>query len=1062
MRTISVPTSILFLCTLYGCSATAPNYLASEFVKSQVIRAAQGGTITVSSSDSATLAGVTVVIPPGSLSADTRITVGYGGGTTAEWSTMPSATASLVPQGVQPAGPVVYLGPDGTVFQTPATVTLPFALPAGGQQNRLAVYALEGGGQSYTVQNNKLTISGGFVTFTVNGFTQFQPGEYIPPPPDDGGMPDDGGVDGGRQFVDAGCAGEGLTQCSSSDGGPDYCADTRSDSANCGGCGQACGADQICDGNSSCQCRVDGGGGYSEWCNGVCVATASDPNNCGYCGARCPSGICENFVCIGPACNAGPSGYGPAVSFAPPVAYSTVTAPWKIVTADFNHDGIQDFVTAGGGLMFGLSDGGLSVGTPINDSWAWSLQTVDFNADGWPDVIMAGCGGTIDLWLNQHDGSFAESFFNPANSGCVWGVGVADFNNDGLLDLAACTPGGIELLFQVGDAGSGLQFSPASTNLSTSNCDDLAVLRNSDGIASLASIDSTSGQSVTVWLGIGDGGFQQPMVLPDIDAGLVVSAIQAADLNLDGLSDLIVAGGSALAIYLNADGGAFAPGFVAVSQPNSSVYHVSIADVNGDGFPDVVSAGSGACGGDVQLFVSDCHGGFITSRDVDPDGGPSMGVAALQSATESRPGLVTGNLCTGEITVFPAKALACLPTPTWGLARIFAPSSWPTTGMVLPQLVSADFNQDGIADLVSSDGVVMYGLANGGLVAGPTINDTFAYGLQAVDLNGDGWPDIVMEHCGAGDDAMPGHVGIWMNLTDGGFTGYALSLPDGGVCTPSAAVADFNGDGILDLALCTLDGLQMLYGDGGFIAALGNAPGFMSPQEVLAGDCEGLATWHGPSGQGLAMTGTGPLFPPPYPPPGAPDNGIMVWPTVVLTDGGFATPTIYAGNDAGVSYWEDAGFVGYTSWTAWGVVAADLNGDGITDLVVAAGSYGIEIYLGIDGNTFAQGVVSPAAPGMSIQEISVGDFNGDGYPDIAGSGIAPIGAPYCQGASAVQLYINDCQGGLGSAVIMYQDGGPADPGGVAVLKSASSALPSLVVMDFCNGNLAIDPNLGPQ
>jgi hypothetical protein len=228
MRTINVPMSILFFALLNGCSTSQPSILASEFVKSQLVRASEGGTVTVQASDSATLAGVKVVIPPGALSADTRITIGYGAGagTTDPWSMSPSPTASLLPQGVQPSGPVVYLGPDGTAFRSLVTVTLPYALPTGGQQSRLAVFALESSGRNYTVENSALQMAGGFVTFQVNGFTQFQPGEYIPPPPDDGGL-DDAGCD------------SGLTSCSDGDGGV-LCTDTNSDQANCGSCGHPC------------------------------------------------------------------------------------------------------------------------------------------------------------------------------------------------------------------------------------------------------------------------------------------------------------------------------------------------------------------------------------------------------------------------------------------------------------------------------------------------------------------------------------------------------------------------------------------------------------------------------------------------------------------------------------------------------------------------------------------------------------------------------------------------------------------------------------------------------
>jgi len=97
------------------------------------------------------------------------------------------------------------------------------------------------------------------------------------------------------------CA-SGQTFCGG-DGGAPYCASIKTDNANCGGCGIACGAGQVCDNGacaSSCGgddagtdtlCTPDGGAPY-------CASTKTDNANCGGCGITCGAGeTCQNGAC---------------------------------------------------------------------------------------------------------------------------------------------------------------------------------------------------------------------------------------------------------------------------------------------------------------------------------------------------------------------------------------------------------------------------------------------------------------------------------------------------------------------------------------------------------------------------------------------------------------------------------------------------------------------------------------------------------------------------------------------------------------------------------------------
>jgi hypothetical protein len=94
-----------------------------------------------------------------------------------------------------------------------------------------------------------------------------------------------GGVDGGGEVL-----------CMPDAGSP-YCANTQTDQANCGSCGNACAAGQLCSGGvCACapgltQCPSDAGV--------ACVNTGADNNNCGGCGKPCMNGL----VCVNGACS---------------------------------------------------------------------------------------------------------------------------------------------------------------------------------------------------------------------------------------------------------------------------------------------------------------------------------------------------------------------------------------------------------------------------------------------------------------------------------------------------------------------------------------------------------------------------------------------------------------------------------------------------------------------------------------------------------------------------------------------------------------------------------------
>jgi hypothetical protein len=74
------------------------------------------------------------------------------------------------------------------------------------------------------------------------------------------------------------------------------------------------------------------------------------------------------------------------------------------------------------------------------------------------------------------------------------------------------------------------------------------------------------------------------------------------------------------------------------------------------------------------------------------------------------------------------------------------------------------------------------------------------------------------------------------------------------------------------------------------------------------------------------------------------------------------------------------------------IAIADVNHDGHLDIIVANETSGtLTVLLGDGNGNFAQAQGSPIACGRSPNDIAVGDFNGDGNPDLV---IANTGTPY--------------------------------------------------------------------
>ncbi len=219
----------------------------------------------------------------------------------------------------------------------------------------------------------------------------------------------------------------------------------------------------------------------------------------------------------------------------------------------------------------------------------------------------------------------------------------------------------------------------------------------------------------------------------------------------------------------------------------------------------------------------------------------------------------------------------------------------------------------------------------------------FPDGIAAGDFNGDGKPDLAVVNWSEGT------VAVLLGQGNGSFAP-AVSY-ETGVGPMAVATRDFDGDGRLDLAITNLLSQDVTIllgkGDGTFRSAV-SVPVGVALFGIAAADLDGdgkpdIVVTSGTSGDVVGQSAVVLL-----------GNG----------DGSFRVTAVLP-----------------TGANPMAVVVADIDGDGIRDLIVAnADANTVTVALGSGGAQFRAG--TEYAVEWSPQAVAVGDLNGDGRLDV--------------------------------------------------------------------------------
>jgi hypothetical protein len=407
-----------------------------------------------------------------------------------------------------------------------------------------------------------------------------------------------------------------------------------------------------------------------------------------------------------------------------------------------------------------------------------------------------------------------------------------------LSSLAAPTHGGFVANRPIAVGGS--PFSSVAADVNHDGIPDLLIADGTTTTKDSSGVNHQAIQGIVVMLGKGDGTFGTPVHYATTNSAAFICV---ADVNGDGNLDAITAdfdhsvatpGGEIEILLGNGDGTFKAP--VAYSVPGAWIEWVYTADVNGDGHVDLIAATTPTSGSSPQgtaVFLNNGTGTFHLGQQI--TAGQPLAVADLNK--DGKPDIVLENVVYSA-TGNPTYSILIYAGAGNGTFAQTGPSYPMGTGQFAPSAAAVDdFNEDGSADIALTIGnnqlTMLLGDGAGRFtqLATTAAVDERPSALLSGDFNHDGHTDVAVL---SSSDSV---VDILFGRGDGTFNFRSIYGTDGtgSIAFGSLTSGDLNRDGYMDLISTD---------DSGFISPLFGKPGgtFNAALEYALGPFENTAT----------------------------------------------------------------------------------------------------------------------------------------------------------------------------------------------------------------------------
>ncbi|GEM_PF-1625519 len=501
-------------------------------------------------------------------------------------------------------------------------------------------------------------------------------------------------------------------------------------------------------------------------------------------------------------------------------AYAAGSSPNGVAIGDLNGDGVGDVVVgasvssqARACVFLSNGDGTLQPyqSYAVGGTAAGCVICVDLNADGKLDLAGTNnSGDQVGVLRGNGDGTFQGAQLYTVGDGpyCVFS---ADLDGDSKNDLVTANGNSDNISVLKGNGDGTFQ---AQQTYATGDLPMWVAGGDLDGDLRVdLVVSNAAGNSISVLLNNGDGTFGAKT---DYPAANTPRGVVVTDVDSDGIADVAVStkGSSSILLFPgNGDGTLDVAERLGTGESPNGLF---AGDLDGDSLPDLAAA----CSGDsdeVAVLLTEGTTGFRTYDRVLLSDSP-LGMIAVDLNLD-------GNLdIVGALYYESVSSLSVLLGN--GDGSFGGETLLPVAGMS-SDVVSADFNNDAVPDLAATNYngntvSVLMGRGDGSFDPYQTsIVNNGPLGLYCDDLDKDGNQDIIASNSN-GLNLDGNTVSVLLGNGDGSFQPQITLTVGQGPTTVVAA--DFNNDGISDIATCNMAGQTITLlpgnGDGTFQTAL--------------------------------------------------------------------------------------------------------------------------------------------------------------------------------------------------------------------------------------------------